>query len=32
MKRETWRSKLGFILAASGASIGLGNIQRFRIQ
>lgn len=28
-KREQWKSRLGFILATSGASIGLGNIQRF---
>lgn len=27
--REQWKSRLGFILATSGASIGLGNIQRF---
>lgn len=29
MKRESWGSKLGFILATSGAAVGLGNIQRF---
>ncbi|KPK32821.1 MAG: hypothetical protein AMS24_03040 [Chlamydiae bacterium SM23_39] len=29
MKRATWGSKIGFILSASGAAIGLGNIQRF---
>ena len=29
MKRENWTSKLGFILAASGSAIGLGNIWRF---
>ncbi len=28
-KRESWGSTLGFILATSGAAIGLGNIQRF---
>lgn len=28
-QRETWGSKLGFILAASGSAIGLGNIWRF---
>ncbi len=28
-KREGWASTLGFILATSGAAIGLGNIQRF---
>lgn len=27
--RRKWGSKLGFILATSGAAIGLGNIQRF---
>ena len=27
--RETWGSKLGFILAAAGSAIGLGNIWRF---
>ena len=25
----SWKSKIGFILAASGAAVGLGNIQRF---
>jgi len=29
MKRAKWGSKIGFILSASGAAIGLGNIQRF---
>lgn len=29
MERENWTSKLGFILAASGSAIGLGNIWRF---
>ena len=28
-KRGEWGSKLGFILAASGSAIGLGNIWRF---
>jgi len=28
-KRGKWGSTLGFILASSGAAIGLGNIQRF---
>jgi len=28
-KREQWGSKLGFILAASGSAIGLGNIWKF---
>lgn len=27
--RDTWRSNLGFILATSGAAIGLGNVWRF---
>ena len=27
--RETWGSKIGFILTAAGFSIGLGNIWRF---
>jgi len=29
MTRETWKSRFGFILAAAGWSIGLGNIWRF---
>lgn len=28
-RRDHWGSKLGFILATSGAAVGLGNIQRF---
>ncbi|MCF6269440.1 MAG: sodium-dependent transporter [Melioribacteraceae bacterium] len=28
-KREHWNSKIGFILAASGSAIGLGNIWKF---
>ncbi len=28
-KREQWNSKIGFILAASGSAIGLGNIWKF---
>ena len=28
-KRGKWGSSIGFILASSGAAIGLGNIQRF---
>jgi NSS family neurotransmitter:Na+ symporter len=28
-KREQWGSKLGFILAASGSAVGLGNIWKF---
>ncbi len=29
MKRETWNSRVGFILAAVGSAIGIGNIWRF---
>ena len=28
-KREHWANRIGFILAASGSAIGLGNIWRF---
>jgi len=28
-KREQWNSKIGFILAAAGSAIGLGNIWKF---
>lgn len=31
MQREHWQSRLGFILAAAGAAIGLGNVWRFPI-
>ena len=29
MTREHWGSKLGFVLAAAGSAIGLGNIWKF---
>lgn len=29
MKRENWGSRLGFILAAAGSAVGLGNIWKF---
>lgn len=29
MKREQWKSRLGFIWAAAGSAVGLGNIWRF---
>ncbi len=29
MKRETWGSRFGFVLAAAGSAIGLGNIWKF---
>lgn len=28
-KKETWGSRLGFIITTAGAAVGLGNIQRF---
>ena len=28
-QKKQWQSQLGFILTASGAAVGLGNIQRF---
>jgi NSS family neurotransmitter:Na+ symporter len=32
MVRETWRTRIGFILAAVGSAVGLGNIWRFPFQ
>lgn len=29
MQREQWGSKIGFILAAAGSAVGLGNIWKF---
>ena len=29
IKREQWGSKIGFVLAAAGSAIGIGNIWRF---
>ena len=29
MTRETWATRTGFILAAAGSAVGLGNIWRF---
>lgn len=29
MKREVWNSKIGFLLAATGSAMGLGNVWRF---
>ena len=29
VQRENWRSRFGFIMAAAGSAIGLGNIWRF---
>jgi len=32
MERETWKTRIGFILAAVGSAVGLGNIWRFPFQ
>ena len=32
MERETWKTRVGFILAAVGSAVGLGNIWRFPFQ
>ncbi|CAI50272.1 SNF family transport protein [Natronomonas pharaonis DSM 2160] len=32
MERETWATRIGFILAAVGSAVGLGNIWRFPFQ
>ena len=29
--RENWGSRLGFILAASGSAVGIGNIWKYHI-
>jgi len=29
MTRETWATRTGFILAAAGSAVGLGNVWRF---
>lgn len=28
-KKTTWRSRFGFVMTVAGASVGLGNLQRF---
>ncbi|MFH4733399.1 hypothetical protein [Vibrio diabolicus] len=30
--RDTWGSKLGFVMAAAGSAVGLGNINRNHIK
>jgi NSS family neurotransmitter:Na+ symporter len=32
MRRETWASRIGFVLAAVGSAVGLGNVWRFPFQ